>query len=52
VERCTLSLDRDHPLLHEYLKILGGIVSRLYGLSASHIDKLLPGVRPKDLGLV
>jgi uncharacterized protein (DUF1501 family) len=52
VERRTLFQDRDYPLLNDFREMLGGIFARLYGLSSSQIDKVFPGVRPKDLGLV
>lgn len=52
VERRTLFQDRDYPVLNGYRELLGGIFARLYGLSASQIDRVFPRARPKDLGLV
>jgi uncharacterized protein (DUF1501 family) len=52
VERKNLFQDRDFPVLNEYREVLAGLFSRMYGLSASDLDRVFSGVRPKDLGLV
>jgi len=49
VERATLFQDRDYPVLNEYRAVLGGLFARLYGIDA---EKVFPGARPVDLGLV
>jgi uncharacterized protein (DUF1501 family) len=51
VERATLFQDRDYPVLNEYRALLGGLASRLYGLSDAQLEKVFPGAKPADLGL-
>ena len=52
VERKTLFQDRDFPVLNEYREILAGLFSRMYGLSASDLDRVFANVAPKDVGLI
>ncbi len=52
VERATLFQDRDFPVLNDYRALLGGLMGRLYGLSAADLDKVFPGARPLELGLL
>ena len=52
VERATLFQDRDFPVLNEYRSLLGGVFQRQFGLSATQLDSVFPGVAPKDIGLI
>lgn len=52
VEPATLFQNRDFPVLNEYRAVLGGLLQRQYGLSASQLDRIFPGAKPRDLGLV
>jgi len=51
IEEATLHQSRDLPVLNEYRAVLGGLFTRLYGLSAADLDAIFPGARPKDIGL-
>jgi uncharacterized protein (DUF1501 family) len=48
----TLFQNRDLPVLTDYRALIGGVVQPLYGLSPDAMDKIFPGVKPVDLGLV
>jgi uncharacterized protein (DUF1501 family) len=50
--QATLFQNRDYPVLSEYRTVLGGLFARMYGLSPAQLDKVLPGARSRDLGLV
>ncbi|WP_018607552.1 DUF1501 domain-containing protein [Uliginosibacterium gangwonense] len=52
VTEATLFQNRDYPVLNEYRNVLGGLFSRLYGLNATQIERVFPGAKPSDLGLV
>lgn len=52
VEPATLFQNRDFPVLNEYRALLGGLFQRQYGLSASQINSVFPGAKPRDLGLL
>jgi uncharacterized protein (DUF1501 family) len=52
VEQATLFQNRDYPVINEYRAVLGGLFARLYGLQSARLQKVFPGVRAKDLGLV
>jgi uncharacterized protein (DUF1501 family) len=51
VEQATLFQNRDYPVINEYRAVLGGLFGRVYGLQANRLQKVFPGVRPKDLAL-
>jgi len=51
VGRATLFQDRDYPVLNDYRALLGGLASRLYGLSDAQLEKVFPGAKPADLNL-
>ena len=51
VEQGTLFQNRDYPVINEYRAMLAGLFGRLYGLQPDRMQKVFPGVRPKDLGL-
>ena len=44
--------NRDYPVLNEYRAALGGLFTRLYGLTPAQMDRVFAGVKPSDLGLV
>lgn len=48
----TLNQNRDLPVLTDYRALIGGLVSRQFGLSANRLATLFPDVRPADLNLV
>ena len=48
----TLHQNRDYPLLNEYRAVLGGLFARMYGLDGAQLERVFPGTKPKDLGLV
>ena len=52
VQAGTLFQKRDYPVLNEYRAMFGGLFSRMYGLNASQLERVFPGVKPKDLGLL
>ena len=52
VERRTLNQDRDWPVLNEYRALFGGLFTTVFGLDAARIDRVFPGVAPRDIGLV
>lgn len=52
VERKNLFQDRDLPVLNEYREVLAGLFSRMYGLSASDLDRVFTNVSPRDVGLI
>ena len=47
-----LHQDRDIPVLNEYRATLAGLYGRMYGLSETALDHVLPGARAIDLGLL
>ena len=52
VQQATLHQNRDYPVLNEYRSVLGGVISRMYGLNDAQIARVFPGATVKDLGLV
>jgi uncharacterized protein (DUF1501 family) len=50
--QATLFQSRDYPVLNEYRAVLGGLFARIYGLDTTQLDKVLPGVQSRELGLV
>lgn len=52
INQANLFQNRDFPVLNDYRSILGGLLGRLYGLSASQMDAVFPGTVPVDLGLI
>jgi uncharacterized protein (DUF1501 family) len=51
VEPATLFQNRDYPVINEYRALLGGLFARLYGLRGDRLQKVFPGVKPRELGL-
>jgi uncharacterized protein (DUF1501 family) len=52
LDAASLFQGRDYPVLNEYRAVLGGLLSRMYGLDAAQLGRVFPDARPKDLGLV
>jgi len=52
LERAALFQDRDYPVLNDYRALLGGVFGRLYNLSAGDLDRIFPGAKPLDVGIV
>lgn len=52
VEPTSLLQNRDYPVLTNYRDMLGGVFSRVWGLSASQLQTVFPGSHPRDLRLV
>lgn len=52
VSQSTLHQNRDYPVLNEYRAVFGGLFARMYGLSASQVERVFAGSKPKDSGLV
>jgi uncharacterized protein (DUF1501 family) len=52
VQQSTLFQNRDYPVLNEYRAMFGGLLERVYGLNAAQLERVFPGTKPKDLGLV
>jgi uncharacterized protein (DUF1501 family) len=48
----TLNQSRDYPVLNEYRAVFAGLFARLYGLSSAQTERVFPGTKPRDLGLV
>jgi uncharacterized protein (DUF1501 family) len=52
VTQATLFQNRDFPVFNEYRAVLGGLFARQYGLNAAQLERVFPGAKPRDLGLV
>lgn len=52
VDAASLFQHRDLPVLNEYRALLGGLFARLYGLNAEQIDRIFPGAKGQEMGLV
>lgn len=52
VQRATLFQDRDFPVLNDYRDTLAGLFSRVYGLDAAALGRVLPGAVSADRGLL
>jgi uncharacterized protein (DUF1501 family) len=48
----ALNQGRDWPVLNEYRAVFGGLFRRMYGLDDEQLQRVFPGGRPRDLGLV
>lgn len=48
----TLFQNRDYPVLNEYRSVLGGLFSKMYGLSGNQVSQIFSGVRVRDLQLI
>jgi uncharacterized protein (DUF1501 family) len=52
VSLATLNQGRDLPVLTDYRALLGGIVSRQFGIGSNRLNMVFPSARPVDLGLI
>jgi uncharacterized protein (DUF1501 family) len=52
VEQASLFQNRDYPVLNEYRAVLGGLFARMYGLNAAQVERIFPGAKPRDIGLI
>jgi uncharacterized protein (DUF1501 family) len=52
VQQNTLFQNRDYQVLNEYRALFGGLFGRIYGLDDAQLERIFPGVKPRDLGLV
>jgi uncharacterized protein (DUF1501 family) len=52
VEEATLFQDRDYPVLNEYRALLGGLISRIYGISGERLQSVFSATTPKDIALI
>jgi uncharacterized protein (DUF1501 family) len=52
VDRANLFQDRDYPVLNDYRAVLAGLFRSLWGLSATSVEHVFPGITPLDLKLV
>jgi len=52
VAASTLNDDRDFPVLNDYRQMLGGVFQRMYGLNPAQLQRIFPGGKAGDLGLV
>lgn len=50
--QAALFQNRDYPVLTDYRSMLGGLFGRLYGLQTASLQKVLPNVKPADLGIL
>jgi uncharacterized protein (DUF1501 family) len=48
----TLHQNRDMPVLNEYRALLGGVFTRVYGLTAAAVARVFPRAEGRDLGLL
>ena len=48
----ALNQGRDWPVLNEYRAVFGGLFQRMYGLDDAQLQRVFPGGKPRDLGLV
>ena len=48
----NLLQNRDYPVLTNYRSLLGGVLSRAWGLSNAQLQSVFPGAAPKDLQLI
>ncbi|MHB9117377.1 MAG: DUF1501 domain-containing protein [Burkholderiales bacterium] len=52
VSEKTLFQNRDFPVLNDYRAVLSHLAQRMYGLSPAQLDRLFPGIRPSNLGII
>lgn len=52
VDSASLFQNRDYQVLNEYRAVLGGLFTRLYGLSQAQVQQVFAGAVPRDIGLV
>jgi uncharacterized protein (DUF1501 family) len=52
VEQPHLFQNRDYPVLTDYRAMFAGLFQHMYGLDVASVQRIFPGVRPAELGLV
>jgi uncharacterized protein (DUF1501 family) len=52
VTQANLFQNRDWPVLNDYRALIGGVLSRSYGLNPGQLAAVFPATAPADLGLV
>jgi uncharacterized protein (DUF1501 family) len=52
VQQRTLFQNRDYPVINEYRALLAGLFARIYGIGNPGLERIFPGTKPQDLGLV
>lgn len=52
LEAKSLNQNRDLPVLNEYRAVLGGLMARQFGLNATQLAQVFPGVDARDLRLI
>jgi uncharacterized protein (DUF1501 family) len=52
IDQASLFQNRDYPVLTDYRAMFAGLLQRLYGLDGASVQRIFPGVRPAELGLV
>ncbi|MDE2370930.1 MAG: DUF1501 domain-containing protein [Burkholderiales bacterium] len=52
VEARTMFQNRDWPVLNDYRSVLGGLFARQFALDGSQLERVFPGAKPRDLGLI
>ncbi|MEG0447113.1 MAG: DUF1501 domain-containing protein, partial [Comamonas sp.] len=52
VNEKALFQNRDYPVLNEYRSVLGGLFSRMYGLSSQQVQQIFPASSAGKLHLV
>lgn len=52
LEAATLFQNRDVPVLTDYRAMLGGLMARMYGLTAAERERVFPATAPRDLALL
>ena len=52
VRQSTLFQNRDYPVINEYRALLSGLFARIYGVNNAGLDRIFPGAKAQDLGLV
>lgn len=48
----TLNDNRDWPVLNDYRAVLAGLFGRWYGLSPAALERIFPGAKAQDVGLI
>lgn len=52
ITQATLNQGRDLPVLTDYRALVGGLVTRIYGLDPGRLQTVFPNAAPSDLHLV
>jgi uncharacterized protein (DUF1501 family) len=52
VDQAHLFQNRDYPVLTDYRALLGGLITKMYGLDQNGLQRVFASVQPHDLALV